>query len=296
MRRAARPLVLIVSLAAAAPLTAATGSLSIESQPGVEVVWDGTVLGRTDARGTMLVEGIPPGEYVIDLSKTGYRRQRQRILVTEGPATFHGYLEQLERTEPPKSSKAAASSAGVEPPSPPPAESESTADAEAVDGPAVLSASRPESSAPPSPRPAPAVPEPATSRAGLEESAPTVPEPVVSRGGLEEPAPARASGATPLVTESAKRRGLMQVFLAIGIALAGGLAIFFTARRPSSVAAASVNTSSEVLLEKTVSASDDSRFIENLKQRERALDDSSEGARRVIEVEVIDVQEIEGDA
>ena len=49
-------------------------------------------------------------------------------------------------------------------------------------------------------------------------------------------------------------------------------------------------------IEKTVSVSDDSHFIESLKQRERALDHSEGGPREVIDVEVIDIQEIEGDA
>ncbi len=263
----------------AASLAAATGRVSIESQPGVEVVWDGTSLGHTDAKGTMLVEGIPIGEYVLEMKKTGYRSQSQRLVVTEEPAVYHGYLEQLDSVVPLTSPEPVAASEKEVPPAPPLVETDvepitetETADTFVEDS------------------------------TNLGEAGPGLPPPVPDSQGtldteqelvaVEEPSPAAQLESS----DDSGHRGLMQLLLALGIALAGSLAIFFTGRRSASIPTSPAHGPQEIPFEKAVSVDDDSGFIESLKQREQALDDSSGGPRQVIDVEVIDVQEIEGDA
>ena len=278
MRRAAPPLALIALLAAALPLAAATGSLSIESQPGVEVTWDGTPLGSTDSTGIMFIEGIPAGEYVLDLSKPGYGSLRQRIVINEAPATYHGYLDPTEPAAP-TSSSSRREPAPAESPTPSVQATEpNPAEEEATEPVAELPAEEARPQAAPEQSPALVEAEaPAAERVATKTSAP----PHVADTAAEE---------------DTGRNGLAHVFLAFAIALVGGLAIFFAGRRSPAVATARSHRAPDMLHEKTVSVNDDSRFIESLKERERALDHTVTGPREVIDVEVIDVQEIEGEA
>ena len=49
-----------------------SSELRVLSQSGVTVAWEGVALGETDADGLMVIEGIPPGEYRLSLSKLGF--------------------------------------------------------------------------------------------------------------------------------------------------------------------------------------------------------------------------------
>ncbi len=58
-----------------------TGALRIRSQPGVEVLWEGVALGKTDAEGLLVVEDIPAGDYLLTLRAPGFHQVDVRTTV-----------------------------------------------------------------------------------------------------------------------------------------------------------------------------------------------------------------------
>jgi hypothetical protein len=60
------------------------GSLTIRSQPGVEVVWDDLTLGTTDRQGVLEIGEIPPGSYTLLLGKQGFEAQSIPLEVSAG--------------------------------------------------------------------------------------------------------------------------------------------------------------------------------------------------------------------
>jgi hypothetical protein len=275
VRRAALPLIFIGVLAAA-PSLAATGSLSIESQPGVEVVWDGTSLGRTAADGTMQIDRIPPGEYVLELSRAGYQSQRLRVVIGEDPATIRGFLESVAPVRPPAPVAAAPKAEAATRPEPP-------GETASLQSPLTEE----------TPRPPSAQDTPESERTQVEDDpSPLESSPVPdARPTLDTP------GSGALAEQESEGLPLGQLLLVLGIVTIGGLAIFLAGRRNPPVVAAQAPPVAESRIEKTVSiASDDNRFIENLRARERAMDGSSHDVPEIIDVEFIDIQELEGDA
>jgi hypothetical protein len=273
--RAALPLIFIGVLVAA-PSLATTGSLSVESQPGVEVVWDGTSLGRTAADGTMQIDRIPPGEYVLELSKAGYQSQRLRVVITEERATIRGFLESVAPDRPP-----APPTAAPRPQTAPPPE---------LPGDTAPLQSSPTAA---SPQPPPVREAPASVRTQVEGAPPPVEVSTAPEAGPTLDVP----GSGALDDQESEGLPLGQLFLVLGITVIGGLAIFLAGRRKPSVVAAQAPPVAESRVEKTVSVvGDDNRFIENLRARERAMDGSSHDVQEIIDVEFIDIQEVEGDA
>lgn len=67
-----------------AVLAADLGDLRIESQPEVEVTWEGVLLGSTDASGVIEISGIPPGTYAVLLRKRGHESRSLPIEVKTG--------------------------------------------------------------------------------------------------------------------------------------------------------------------------------------------------------------------
>lgn len=60
------------------------GQLNIVSQPGVEVMWDGHPVGKTDAAGLLVIRRIPPGFYELVLRKAGHQEQTAQVEVSSG--------------------------------------------------------------------------------------------------------------------------------------------------------------------------------------------------------------------
>ncbi len=69
-----------------------TGVLKLQSQPGVEILWDGVALGTTDARGNLIIKRIPPGEYRLTLRKQGFHDLNTGIEVEEGEGSSRELL------------------------------------------------------------------------------------------------------------------------------------------------------------------------------------------------------------
>ena len=78
-----------------------SGWLRIESQPGVEVVWEGVSLGRTDASGLLLVEEIPIGRFEIVLRGRGLETAREAVDITPGRNAWTKLLETVAPAPPP---------------------------------------------------------------------------------------------------------------------------------------------------------------------------------------------------
>ena len=75
------------------PLATATsiplGELTVRSQPGVEVVWDGIFLGVTDDKGVMKIGQIPPGGYSLALRLEGFEGRSFPLEVATGSQTVN---------------------------------------------------------------------------------------------------------------------------------------------------------------------------------------------------------------
>ncbi|MGH9465517.1 MAG: PEGA domain-containing protein, partial [Thermoanaerobaculia bacterium] len=78
-------LALLLAMMAGGP-AASTATLLVESQPAVEVVWEGVPLGVTGPDGTLTIADIPPGSYAVTLRKEGHRPSERRIELGPGPA------------------------------------------------------------------------------------------------------------------------------------------------------------------------------------------------------------------
>ncbi len=159
----------LVFLLLAAP-AAEKGALQLVSQPGVEVEWEGILLGETDAKGLLTIRDIPPGEYRIALRKRGFRPLTRRLTVEPGDNVVSLRLEALPA--PPKPAPRPAPKAGI---------------------PAVAERPRAEDEAPvPSPEPA-APAEAETSAAAAED------EPVPREASAGATVPASDGGSWPTV-------------------------------------------------------------------------------------------------
>jgi len=77
--------ILATALSAQSPPELA--NLRVLSQPGVNVVWEGVLLGEVDDSGALLVERIPPGAYTIVLRKPGFRERTLEVTVMGGRTT-----------------------------------------------------------------------------------------------------------------------------------------------------------------------------------------------------------------
>lgn len=68
------------------------GALTIQSQPDVEVIWDGVPLGSTDAAGKMVIGNIPPGTYTLTFSSSGFTIREESVDITPGPQRLDATL------------------------------------------------------------------------------------------------------------------------------------------------------------------------------------------------------------
>lgn len=79
------------------------GTLTIQSQPDVEVIWEGVPLGATDSLGQMLVANIPPGTYTITFSSPDFATRSESVDVAPGLQRLDATLVEAgsaEATEP----------------------------------------------------------------------------------------------------------------------------------------------------------------------------------------------------
>lgn len=58
--------------------------LQIRSHPGVEVLWEGVVLGETDSEGLLVIEDIPAGDYRLALKASEGSRRELQVSVSPG--------------------------------------------------------------------------------------------------------------------------------------------------------------------------------------------------------------------
>lgn len=72
-------------------------TVRIQSQPGVEILWEGVALGETDAGGYLLIEGIPAGEYRLTLRKEGFHTLDTRMPVAAGASSSRALLLEAVR-------------------------------------------------------------------------------------------------------------------------------------------------------------------------------------------------------
>ncbi len=102
MRNGSSWLFLLVAVLSGGPWTRSAtatsislGELTVHSQPGVEVAWDGIVLGVTDDQGVMRIGEIPPGRYSLSLRLEGFQSRSIPLEVATGsqalnlPLTAH---------------------------------------------------------------------------------------------------------------------------------------------------------------------------------------------------------------
>lgn len=238
---------------------APTGALRIRTQPDVRVIWDGTPLGSTDQAGAMRIDGIPPGQYQVQLRRDGYEPIDATVAIGAGESTLEFQLQSLVATpEPPAVVSGAARDAGKTP------RSEETSGEEPVQLPAVA--------------PAP-VPEPAQANSPPPQSA-SRPESTRAASVQTQSARQAPSGSGD---EAIHQPWLLSVYVALGLLLAGlGVHRVYRRTRPRGIllqgSAGPFRTSS--------SQSDGTgrpSFFEELKRREVALDqfvDTGRGVQR----------------
>ena len=85
---------LVQTLAAVEP-----GTLTIQSQPDVEVIWDDVPLGATDASGQMSIGNIPPGTYTLTFTSPGFNTRIDSVDVAPGLQHLGARLVEAEPTE-----------------------------------------------------------------------------------------------------------------------------------------------------------------------------------------------------
>lgn len=77
-------LLLTILLALPADAAGTAGVLRLQSQAGVEILWEGVALGETDSEGLLVIEGIPSGEYRLTLRKSGFHDLDTQVEMQEG--------------------------------------------------------------------------------------------------------------------------------------------------------------------------------------------------------------------
>jgi len=292
---------LLVAFAASQP-SAEFAALEIQSQPGVEVVWEGVSLGRTDNQGLLVVEEIPPGRYAIAIRKQGFREVTRELELVGGQTnTFQLDLEEIK----PSRNRAAVRP----PPRARPTRSKSIAQpekAEAMDAGKEFSGPRGNSS-PRAEQPT----KPIVAAAALSgESGKDV------ESGIPSPAADLETAVKKTGLESGSGR-LWRIPLLVLVVLGFGTGLYFLGRfRGNLFSREWDDFSSEVALEvekavpppplgpevwepparqgRTVSPeADEPGFIEDLKRREKDLERSGSRRPRRSQPEVIDADFIE---
>jgi hypothetical protein len=66
-------------------------TLTLQAQPGVDILWQGVRLGTTEADGRLVIRNVPPGEFEIRLSKPGYQYRTEWILIEGSQPVTHAF-------------------------------------------------------------------------------------------------------------------------------------------------------------------------------------------------------------
>lgn len=90
-------LLLFIIGAGPTPSHAATelGTLTIQSEPSVQVIWDGTLLGTTDTSGQMSIGSIPPGTYTLAFTSPGFTARTESVDITAGRQEVDASLAEI---------------------------------------------------------------------------------------------------------------------------------------------------------------------------------------------------------
>ena len=75
------------------------GTLTIQSEPNVEVRWEGVLLGNTDPSGQMSIGNIPPGTYTLTFTSPGFTTRIESVDVAPGLQHVEAKLVEAEPTE-----------------------------------------------------------------------------------------------------------------------------------------------------------------------------------------------------
>ncbi len=268
---------LLVSLAA----VGATGSLEVRTEPGAEVLWEGTSIGSTDGSGRLRVQDVPAGTYRL-VVKGSHSQVSTSVEVGSGATIVQ--LPLPSRTPTPARERAdvgagsrgttSAPPAASRAPEPAPAEVAPSLTAPTPAPPAVAGAA-PAASQPPSSEPA----------AEPEVAAPSGPGP---RGLGSEP-PAEALRAIEEVAPAAG--SILLPVLAAGGLAALAAALAWRARARRSRRRRHRGRRREVEVEKievgrVEGGGSASSLVEQLRARERRLEDlvKARQGRRVVDV------------
>ncbi len=278
--------------------------LRIRSQSGVTVLWEGVALGETDAQGLMVIEDIPPGGYRLTLRKAGYYPLEVLITATEGASSAQELMlkpvsaatgsraESSEATADRSAGRRAGLTEQVREPA-----------ATAVDKKRGLSPSAGASDG--DSRPAPAA---AESPAGIGSSTSSSPGSAPSSEDQLSEAP-RATGVAPEAGQRSDRAGaapgtpfspFLGVMVLLLALLAGAAGARFFSRSRAVVthphpAPGSPAGDEEIPVFEEEADRGSPGFLEDLKRRERKLEDWPEPAparpeETIIEVEAIEVR------
>ena len=91
------PLFLMILLAVGPPENA---NLTLQTEPGTEVVWEGVSLGRAGSDGLLIIQGVPPGTFSVTLRKGGFHEFTTDIEVLHGEAKLVLELEAIPKVPP----------------------------------------------------------------------------------------------------------------------------------------------------------------------------------------------------
>ncbi len=74
------PLFLMLWLAAVPPEKA---SLTLHTEPGTEIVWEGVSLGRANSDGLLIIQDVPPGTFTVTFKKSGFHELTTELEVLQ---------------------------------------------------------------------------------------------------------------------------------------------------------------------------------------------------------------------
>jgi hypothetical protein len=280
-----------------APARVVTGTLRLQSLPGVEVLWEGVLLGETDRSGSLVIGGIPPGSYTVTLRRADFVGQTLNVTVEAGSQELKLPLRKIrEAPAAPPQDRVAEPVPPPRPPAPTPKTSASVeSPARPPDADAALGAS-PAAEAIDrisSPRSEVASPQPLAPPEMPDAEEPVV-EPIAGGRDSQSPLPDSLSAANG--GPSRWVQGFLPWVAGLGLLLvAAGLAL---RQRTRSRDRSHRPRGPQVVLERPRRRRRTPAFFQDLKERESVLEDLAEersgrARRKVIDVEVTDIRPAE---
>jgi MYXO-CTERM domain-containing protein len=93
-------LAIFVGAGLAPALSVPTGSLTLTTEPGTAILWDGTLLGPTDDSGRMTISSIPPGSYSMTLRHEAFEELVRALNIEPGAQSLEVSLLKLPASAP----------------------------------------------------------------------------------------------------------------------------------------------------------------------------------------------------